>query len=378
MATSHADIQPKFFPLELIIQTMSALFLRLAHLRDVCIGMLNLFTGRMQGSLVHRIPRKDLTGKTCLITGGNSGIGLSIAKSMAERGCNVILTSRSKEKGEEAVDHVCEHVVACSQKAGERDVKPNIEMEQLDNASFASVRSLVDGLEKKSKIDFLFFNAGFPGTAGDIFTEDDHELTYQSNFLSSFLMTHLLLERDLLTPDARIIFTASTGQYGGRFSDDFQASSTKGMVEPGFHGPPYTKSRYVNVNPSSRYANTKLMQVVFTKLLQHHFDSLSPTPSTEKQTPLGHQQMSAHVFTPSYCATPIFGKTDIPSPFNDLLFWFLVVATRIAVPVEEGAATGVWLALKEGIEMGGYWDRCCRRSSNVIFTFPSIVAVQSC
>jgi NAD(P)-dependent dehydrogenase (short-subunit alcohol dehydrogenase family) len=225
----------------------------------------------------------------------------------------------------------------------------------LDNASFASVRKLVDEVEKENiTLDFLFFNAGFPGAASHEFTEDGHELTYQTNFLSSFLMTHMLLSRDLLSSSARIIFTASTGQYGGLLSKDFQPHSTNGELEPGFHGPPYTKSGIVKLNASSRYANTKLMQCAFTRVLQQHFDSVESKPN----------EMSAHVFTPSYCSTPIFGKTDSPSLFNDPLFWFLVVSTKIAVPVEEGAATGVFLALKDGIENGGYWDRCVRRVSN--------------
>ena len=366
MAIATVEPDPKFYPLELFIQTLIYLFMRMALLRDICIGMLNLFIGRVRPSLLPRIPNKDLTGKTCLITGGNSGIGLSIAKSMAERGCNVYLTSRSKEKGETAVLEVREHIMAMPQRVGE---ETRIETVPLDNASFASVQYLINDLGSKNvKLDYLFINAGFPGAAGNNFTDDGHELTYQSNFLSSFLMLHTLLERDMLTPTARIVFTASTGQYGGRFSPDFHPHSTKGKLEPGFHGPPYTKSKLVNVNPSSRYANTKLMQVALTRLLQRQFDSFTPAAAgSEKKSPLGAKGMSAHVFTPSYCATPIFGKTDSPSPFNDPLFWFLVVATKIAVPVQEGAATGVFLALKEGIEGGGYWDRCQRRTSNVSF-----------
>jgi NAD(P)-dependent dehydrogenase (short-subunit alcohol dehydrogenase family) len=277
------------------------------------------------------------------------------------------LTSRSKEKGDEAVKEVKEHIIAASRTVGEDGLHPKVETKALDNASFASVRELVDNLfALDTKISYLFLNAGFPGAASEDFTEDGHELTYQTNFLSSFLMTHLLLSRHLLANNAKIILTASTGQYGGRFSSDFSMHSTKGEVEPGFHGPPFTKVPKVPVNPSSRYANTKLMQVVFAKLLQRRFDLISP-PGSGKVKPLGARDMSAHVFTPSYTSTPIFTKADSPSPFSDPLFWFLVVATGIAVPVEEGAATGVWLALceEEGLEKGGYWDRCQRRISNV-------------
>jgi len=345
----------------LLVSSISYLILKMAFLQDLCIGMLNLFIGRLRPSLLPRLPKKDLIGKTCLITGGNSGIGLSIAKSMAERGCNVYLTSRSVEKGRVAVLEVHEHIMAIPKAVGDA---PQVEVVSLDNASFDSVRSLVTDLEQKNaKLDFVFFNAGFPGAAGNNFTDDGHELTYQSNFLSSFLMTHIMLERNMLSDQARIIFTASTGQYGGSFSSDFKSHSTQDVLEPGFHGPPYTKSGLVSVNPSSRYANTKLMQVAFTKLLQRQFDAIATHLPTEKVAPLGSKLMSAHVFTPSYCATPIFGKTDSPSPFNDPLFWFLVVATKIAVPVQEGAATGVWLALKDGIENGGYWDRCEQRTS---------------
>lgn len=146
MAGAISVVLPKIFPLEFLIQTMSYLFLRLAHVRDICIGMLNLLTGRPRSSLLPRMLHKDRTGKTCLITGGNSGIGLSITKSMEEHGCKVYLTSRSMNKGRAAAEEAREHIMFLPRTVGQKHTRPSIEVKQLDNASFASVRHLLDEL----------------------------------------------------------------------------------------------------------------------------------------------------------------------------------------------------------------------------------------
>jgi hypothetical protein len=73
----------------------------------------------------------------------------------------------------------------------------------------------------------------------------------------------------------------------------------------------------------------------------------------------------AAAFTPGYTSTEIFEKTKEGNMgWTDPLFLGLIAATRVATPVEQGAATGVWLASSD--EVGGccYWERMGMRTSS--------------
>lgn len=86
------------------------------------------------------------------------------------------------------------------------------------------------------------------------------------------------------------------------------------------------------------------MQFTFAKLLQLHLWSTK-------------SEVSTHAFTLAYCSTPFFSKVDTPSLAFDPIFYFLIaMETIIAIPVEEGAAMGVWLASADvqPKDMGGY------------------------
>lgn len=63
---------------------------------------------------------------------------------------------------------------------------------------------------------------------GKEFTEDGHEYQYQVNFLSSFLLTHLLEKH--LAADARLVFTSSLGSYFAFLSDHFAVQGTRFKV----------------------------------------------------------------------------------------------------------------------------------------------------
>jgi len=203
----------------------SSLRLRIFLIRDICLGIFNLLFGRLNPSLLPKLSKKDLTGRVALITGGNSGIGFSIAKSLALRGCKVYLACRNLSKAnaaaEEIDDIINSRTLTQDGKATKNDKR--IQVLQLDTSSFASVRKFADALvtyqkSNSQKIDILYHNAGFSGAPAGTLSEDGYDLTYQTNFLSSFLLTYLLIVQNALGPSARIIFTTSTGQYVGKFS----------------------------------------------------------------------------------------------------------------------------------------------------------------
>src|SRR2546428_2001222 len=92
----------------------------------------------------------DMTGKTCLITGGNSGIGKATALGLARMGANVVIVSRSKEKGEADLTDIIT-------KSGNR----NVELMLADMSSQDSVRRLAGDFKAgHEKLPLLVNNAG--------------------------------------------------------------------------------------------------------------------------------------------------------------------------------------------------------------------------
>ena len=311
---------------------------RLYFFRDRLLGLFGLFCGRLLPTL--ETPSADLTGKTAIITGGNSGIGLQIALDLARQGATVYLACRNASKAQEAVFQIVAKV-----PASEGRVKSST----LDTSSLTAVRVFAERwTSSKTKIDFLFHNAGI-GTApaGQDFSVDGFPMFYAANFLGSFLLTHLL--EPFLSADVRIILSSSWGQYGSSFSSTFSLDSIKGKSEPGYHIPTAILKAGKTPPDDVPYMQTKAMQVAFARLLQNHFDRKAAEAGVENRRVV-------HAFSPGLTFTPMTAK---------------IMVSALAVDVNQGAATGVWLASTDddgviGKGMGGgYWDRMTRRVSSV-------------
>jgi NAD(P)-dependent dehydrogenase (short-subunit alcohol dehydrogenase family) len=314
----------------------SLLSKRLRYYFDGLLSLLTILVARLLPTLPTPSPT-DLTSRTAIITGGNSGLGFSLALSLASQNATVYLACRNASKAHAAAAQIVD-VTGCSSK--------NIRVLELDTSSMASVRAFAETCSSKS-IDLLFHNAGItaPSQNTQHTTPEGLGTIYATNFAGSFLLTSLL-ERHL-APSARVIFTSSTAQYGASPLRIFDLP----RLDPGIDG----ASKPTN---SALYADTKSMQSTFASLLNRRFSS-SPNRRT------------AHVFLPGYTSTPIFDKTPAQPWYRDPFFWLLKACTVICVPVEEGAKTGLWLATTEdervvGEGKGGEcWDRCVRRSTAV-------------
>ena len=151
-----------------------------------------------------------LDGKTVIITGGNSGIGLETAVDLAKRNARVILACRSVEKGEKAAVDV-----------RKRSGNDNVVFAQLDLASLDSIRQFAAKiLEEEPQIDILINNAGVMIIPERRLTKDGFEMQFGTNHLGHFLLTNLLLDRIKEAPSARIVNVSSVGYRFG--SIDFQ------------------------------------------------------------------------------------------------------------------------------------------------------------
>ena len=151
----------------------------------------------------------DQRGRTAVITGANSGIGLEAARVLAEHSAKVVLACRSTERAKDAA-------VVIARTAP----KAAIETQQLDLGSLSSVRTAAETLRSAhSRIDLLINNAGVMWTPEGR-TADGFELQFGTNHLGHFALTGLLLDRLLPVPGSRVITVSSGGHRAGRIHFD--------------------------------------------------------------------------------------------------------------------------------------------------------------
>ncbi len=154
----------------------------------------------------------EMSGKTCLITGGNSGIGKATAVELAGLGAMVVITSRSKEKGETALAEI-------AAETGSH----NIELMLADTSSQASVRKLASDFKAgHNNLHVLINNAGVYLTKR-IPTVDGLESTFATNYLGPFLLTNLLLDLLKSSAPSRVVNVTSDAHHGARINfEDLQ------------------------------------------------------------------------------------------------------------------------------------------------------------
>ena len=140
----------------------------------------------------------DQTGRTFVITGANSGIGLAAAKALAAKGAHVVLAVRNTAKGEEAA----------------RTIGGETEVRALDLADLASVRAFAGA--NHGDIDVLINNAGVMNVPLQ-HTADGFELQIGTNHLGHFALTNLLLPH---IKDRVVTVASGSHRYGKIRLDD--------------------------------------------------------------------------------------------------------------------------------------------------------------
>jgi NAD(P)-dependent dehydrogenase (short-subunit alcohol dehydrogenase family) len=183
-----------------------------------------------------------IEGKTCLITGGTSGIGKEIAIGLAKMKANVILVGRNKAKCQAALEEIWRNV----------SISTNINRISYllaDLSSQASIHQLANKfLENYESLDILVNNAGV-FLSRRVTTVDNIEYTFAVNHLAPFLLTNLLFERIKASSPSRIITTSSVAHRGAYINfDDLQ----------------FERGRY---NGVEAYRRSKLANILFTKEL---------------------------------------------------------------------------------------------------------------
>jgi retinol dehydrogenase-12 len=148
----------------------------------------------------------DLAGKTFFVTGASSGIGWAVARTLAARGADLVLATRSREKTQPLLETL------------RKTAAGTIEWIPLDLADLRSVANTADAfLQSGKRLDVLINNAGQAGATG--MTRDGFEITIGTNHLGPFLLTARLLPKLSEAPQGRLVNVASASHYGPKAVD---------------------------------------------------------------------------------------------------------------------------------------------------------------
>ncbi|CAH1160218.1 unnamed protein product [Phaedon cochleariae] len=248
-----------------------------------------------------------LVGKTALVTGGSSGLGYQLGLELASRGCRVILAQRSTH------EKLRETLI-------EETNNPNTFLEHVDMSSFDSVRDLAERLKSTvTKLDILINNAGV-GNGPDILTKDGLSHTWQTNYYSPFLLTHLLVDLLKNSEAGRIIFTSSITAY---FHSIHVEDKDDDRIKASF--------KFLD------YANTKFLAIFaadyFAKKLKE-------------------SNITCNSYHPGIVETPIFQRTAnyYRGVMDFIVLWAVLFLKMFSEKnVEEGVQTALHLAISKKV-----------------------------
>ncbi|MGV9277809.1 oxidoreductase [Streptomyces griseosporeus] len=259
--------------------------------------------GQKDTSGAEHVP--DQTGRTFVVTGANSGLGLAMTRALARRGAHVVLAVRDESKGRRAVADIT---------AEQPDAR--LEVRSLDLADLDSVRAFADRLHADGPV--LVNNAGVMAPPRTL-SAQGHELQFAANHLGHFALTGLLL--DLLTEgrDPRVVTVTSLNHRQGRLDFD------------DLHG----ERGYA---PMRFYNRSKLANAVFGHELHRRLDAAgSPVRS-----------LLAH---PGYTATSL--QTSAPTGLVRFLFGRLL--TPLAQSPDRGALPQLYAATRPDAGSGQFF-----------------------
>ncbi|MBO4927487.1 MAG: SDR family oxidoreductase [Clostridiales bacterium] len=248
-----------------------------------------------------------LVGKTAIVTGANSGMGMATVKALSDEGATVIMLCRSEKRGLEAYNKLMENK------------NRKLDLMLCDLGDYDSIRSFAKQVkEKYTKLDILVNNAGFISLDRQE-TKEGLERQFGINHVGHFLLTSELI--DLMSEGSRIVIVASGAHKAGKIHfDDINLTKRYNVVKA--------------------YSQSKLANVLFTRELARR---------------LSDRGITVNCCHPGAVATNMgvsretgFGKTitGILRPF-------------FQTP-EEGARTAVFLAMDESVKSttGEYFYKC--------------------
>ena len=232
----------------------------------------------------------DQTGRTAVVTGANTGLGLETAAALAAHGAHVVLAVRNLDKGKDAIQEIEARIGAAGPGA-------TLTLQELDLTSLDSIRAAADELRSHhDRIDLLINNAGVMFTPRST-TKDGFELQFGTNHLGHFALTGLLLDRLLPVPGSRVVTVSSMGHRirAAIHFDDLQWERSYGRV--------------------AAYGQSKLANLLFTYELQRRLAPRGTTIAAAAHPGGSNTELMRNMPAPLRAATvalaPIFQGADM-------------------------------------------------------------------
>jgi NAD(P)-dependent dehydrogenase (short-subunit alcohol dehydrogenase family) len=244
----------------------------------------------------------DLTGRTAVVTGSNSGIGLWAARALAGHGARVVLACRNEDAATRAA----------------RDIDGDTEVVVLDLSSLESARRAAGQID--GPVDLLINNAGVMNPPRYRETPDGFELMYGTNHLGHVALTAHLMPKLLAAPAPRVVCVASVAHHGG----------TDKVLEA---NPPE------GYKPEAYYGNTKLANILFARELN-------------RRAAAAGSHLTATAAHPGVSATGLVGSKDGMGA-NPVIRAIAPAFTRLAFQSARAGARPVLYAATEA-EPGSY------------------------
>lgn len=258
----------------------------------------------------------DMSGKVCVVTGANAGIGLATALGLAEMNASVVMACRDAERGQSALERVVS-------RCGNRKVS----LIPLDLASQRSIRDFAEAFaEKHASLDVLVNNAATVPAEREL-TDEGLEVQFGVNHLGPFLLTNLLLDRLRAGAPSRVVNVSSMVHRNVSLDfDDLQAKR---------------KYDFFRV-----YGQSKLANVLFTYELARRLDGSGVVAN---------------------CLHPGMVRTKILRDVRGLVGLVIKYGTYLLSSPRSGARTSVFLASSPEVEgvSGKYFVKCREAASSV-------------
>lgn len=246
----------------------------------------------------------DQTGRVVIVTGANSGIGFETAKALAIKGAEVVLASRSEERGTRAVEKIRSEIPSA-----------NIDLILLDLANLDSIKLFAETFRShSSRLDLLINNAGIMNPPTRQTTSDGFEMQFGTNHLGHFALTLRLADLIVSSPGSRVVTVSSSAQNFGKLD---------------LEDPQWVDRAYKGMQA---YSASKIANMLFTLELQRRFSETSASSIA----------VAAH---PGWTATNLQATTTA----------FRVLNPFFAMQPWQGALPTLYAATSTDVRPGAYY-----------------------